>query len=206
MGTEFDERIPTYTRRAAAWAERNYSFLYMENFRQVAVAKDQAFVSLTAGTKRVLWARQIKEDGSFLNLDQFSPRDVDSKDPLDLGTPSHFWLDGDRASASQGQDTVPARMVFNIEADRTFTLELTESILTVWPTTLTKEPWLLKYAEDFMEYQTILQMAQGPELRDAELATLMRPLRDEALNTVLALDEEARRSSNAIQSSYGRDI
>lgn len=203
-GSEFDSLIPTAAARAARHFERNHTFLYMEVERTLSIAKDDTTITTSARMKKVVSAWYTispvaLSPGTVQFLEQIDPGDTDILDEsvIEATNPIAYWVQSQSVTGVLVLRLVPGKA---LEA---LTGKIIEGLFTDWAnlgggTT----PWLLEFAEDLMEYQTVIQMA--PWLKDPELIQLNIQLRDDGLNTVMAIDEELRQSTRSPEIRYGR--
>lgn len=177
-GNTLDSYIPIGIRQAVRWLERNYSLQYMKKFASFTLdpnsAQPRAISLPNARVKQIEFIRFVNSDGSYAY-----PQKVDAQDSgaLTEGMPSAFWLDG----------------IDYIWWNATPTEETSGEIkyiqYTDWSSlTGTDEPWILANADDLVLYQSMLQLS--PFIRDPNLQTMFKPLRDEAIRTLLLADEQ----------------
>ncbi len=173
--------IPEATRQAAAWLERNYTYLFMEVKFDFVITKGDSIVELTATAsqiKSIKWARITKSDGNFDYLQQ-----VDANDLIDKPTqrPETFWLAG------------IDEMYLGEDPDAAYTMETVVALYTDWLSNNNNfTHWLLDHAQDLLLAQTVLQLA--PYMREPEWIPLYTQRRDEGLRTSILQDQEMRQS------------
>jgi hypothetical protein len=197
QGDTLDAFITAEVRKAALWMERNNTFVYMENYRAFAISSGATEVPFTSQIKRVDMFRQVLDDGEFRNFEQIHPTDIDKEDVVALGTPHLFWINGNAGG-------IP-KAVLNMEAPEDLSVQMIEVLFTTWPTGAASEPWLLKYGEDALLQQTLFQIALLPRVRDQEMAQMAKVARDEAINTLLGVDDELRASVRSEEMRFGRE-
>ena len=76
-GTAYDTRIPAYTRMAARYIERNYTFQYMNIFATFNVdadATEPRLITLPARMKKDIFVRLTLEDGEYQPLQKIDPQ------------------------------------------------------------------------------------------------------------------------------------
>jgi len=181
-GTLHDAVIPAFVKQAGRWMERNYSFKYMERFVTFAIDPTSTYprsIALPERFKSFNFIRIINADGSYSILNQVDPEDVISNDQA---TPTGYWLDG---LDYIWMDNTPSEIV---------NLEMSYIQYADWPVSpYIETPWLLENGEEILLAQTMMLMA--PLLREPDLLTLYKAIRDEGLRTLTLADEELRSSN-----------
>ncbi len=176
-GIKYDTDIVTQTRLAAAWIERNYTLKYMELLEAVSISEDDTSLTFTA-----LNIKSI----DFIRLDLADRKvfmhQMDPKDSTDIGSglPEAYWISGS-----------PGTIYFNTISDDDYTGQARVNVHTTWPTADGATNWLLSYAEDLLLAQALIYLS--PVLRDPRLQQQYKPIKDEAIRTLLLADEELRR-------------
>lgn len=183
-GTTLDALIITATKQAALWLERNRTFKYMERYvtfnLDPSAANPRAVALPSGGIKSIEFMNLLLATGGRQGLFQIDPEDVTL---VETAAPNGYWIDSDQY------------FWFDNTPDQVYNLEMSYARFTSWPTDLTSEPWLLKWADDLMLAQTVMQL--NPFLRDDQMFTRMKVLRDESLRTILLTDEELRQSGRS---------
>jgi hypothetical protein len=177
-GDSLDAIIPGYTRRAALWMERNYTFQYMKQFLEVDIdptlASTPRYIELGPGApKAIPMFRWVLGDGTYMPLTKVDPLRLDA---LEVSTPESYWLDGTR------------RIILSSTPGEVLHGELRIDRYTPWPAELTFTHWLLDRAEDVMLAQTLIMMSI--HLRDPRLRDNYKQMRDEGMLTLLNAEDE----------------
>lgn len=180
-GTAMDAHIPGYTRRAARWLERNYTFAYMKQFLELVIDLDVAstprYIELGPGApKSIPMFRWVNDDGGFTYLKKIDPWEVTAYSTEEGLIPSGYWLDGIK------------RIVLAHTPTTNLNGEISLVRYTPWPSQETFTHWLLDNAEDVLLAQTLFMMA--PRLRAPNMRQEYQAMRDEGLNTLLRAEDE----------------
>lgn len=188
-GTTLDAQIPAFVRMAARWLERNYTFKYMERFRQFTfdtTATEPRRITMASGrVKKIEMARGVYTDGSFQKQKQIDPEELNS---IQEGMPKSFWLDGVNC------------IVFDKTPDENYTEEMKIIEYTSWPTATSAETWLTVNAEDLLLARAMMHMA--PFLRDPKVIQYWKELYSTSLQTVLNADQELRDGARSDVMNY----
>ena len=175
QGTTLDAIILEKVYEAHRFMENNNNFKYMEAERTFVQAAAALTFTLSTGTKRVEMLRYDYE-GNYKYLWNIHPTD-----PLyaETAPPSYWYMVG----ATGGK--------LWTAFEETTTITCIEVIRTqTWAPT--DEDWMTQQGQDALKFLALAAMA-GPA-RDPDLATLYAPDVQKSLATVLALDDELRRS------------
>lgn len=190
-GSAYDSIIPFGVASAALYLETNYSFKYMERFVSFSLSPDgdvpRALAQPSPHIKSIAFMRVVLDDGSFRGLSQIDPQQVSK---VETAAPTAYWLDG-------------AQYIwFDNTPDQLYTLEMSFSDYTPWPTDASATPWLLAYAAPLMLAQTMLELA--PTLRTApELVAMYKTQRDAHLAALLGAEEALRAANRSSAMLYG---
>jgi hypothetical protein len=191
-GTKYDTEITNFTRQSARWIERNASLKYMECLEPLRIIEDDEEILFNTDLiKSIIFMRLDIDRNLIQSLNiawAFGPDDrwffLKKGDPRDFidkekGIPSHYWLgSGNR------------KIKFNRPSVTDFDGEIFYNRYSDWPTDTTKTHWLLNNAEDILLAQVMILMA--PVLRNPRLVGQYRPIRDEAIRTMMLAEEETR--------------
>lgn len=175
QGDTLDAIILEKVYEAHRFMERNNSFLYMNKLRTPTQSAGSTTITLTTGTKRVEMIR-FDYEGEYRYIRQAHPMD-----PLyaESDYPERFFL----------VDAVTAQLWRAFDEDTQLTIIETILRQTYSPG---QEDWLTQQGQDAIKHAALALMA-GPA-RDPDLQTLYSPAASMSLATVLALDDEIRRS------------
>lgn len=186
-GTTLDAVIPSYTKMAAAWLERNYTFKYMEVFRLLQLIAGDRTIEVPSNKliKDFDFIRVINETGEYSRLAKIDPKELAR---TETGTPTAFFV--------VGRGTI----VFDNTPDANFSGEALFHEYSDWPTADNAEHPLFDMAPDVLLHQTLLFMAAY--LRDAEMAAAYKVLRDEAVNTLTRAEDETKYGGETLSMAY----
>lgn len=160
-GSSLDSVIPVRTAMAALWIERNYTFQYMRQIRELnvsAAATNPHIVSLFGmSVKKIetIRKRTTGSDGSHTfgkPLSKVKPADRSTRP---LGTPESYYLNG------------VSSIIFNSIPDEDMVFEGNFVLFTEWGTAPTWTHWLLDNATQLLLTRTL--MALMPRTRDPAL-------------------------------------
>jgi hypothetical protein len=186
LGTTLDTIVLNRVYAAHRFMERNYTFEYMNTLRTLVIAAGALTFTLTAGTKRVQMIR-FDYESQYRYIEKVDPTDVIEAETT---IPAVWWLEG----------TVTAH-IFKAFSEAT-TLTIVEA-LTKQAYAAGDSDWLTDQGGDALQYKALMLMA-GPA-KDLELKQLYADDFQEALNVVLALDDELKRGTANPQMRYGQD-
>ena len=200
-GTDFDSEIADETRKAVRFLERTNRFLYMQFSRDIILVPGTKRYILVPGAIRVEAWWHVNSLGQFQYLVGIDPTDPISNTEIEekSTTLGHYFIDYDPTKLTLLAPTPRANLIF--DPTESYLTTILESFTAPWPTSDTSGLWMIEYGEDLLTHQVMMQM--GPVVRDPELFALHKPLRDEALLSVIAADEELRRSTQELQMQYG---
>ena len=186
-GTSLDNVIPVYSKLAHQWMERNYDFKYMEVFRILQLVEGDRTVNLPSNRvmKSIMFIRIIDDSESYIKLRKGTATDFKG---TRTQIPTGFWI--------SGNDTI----VFNNTPDKEYSGEAIFTEFTDWPVASTGRHPMIDMAADVLLYQTLIHMAAY--LRDAEMVTAYKLLRDESLTTLLLSEDETRFEGEALGMAY----
>lgn len=184
--------IPVATRQAVLWTERNYTFQYMRRYATFLVDKDspepRAISFPNERVKGIDLLRLVMDDGCLVGLRKVDPQEITFRTE---GRPTAFWLDG--------TDFI----WFDKKPVESYSGEIVYNERSNWAALGNSDThWLLTHAEDFLLYQTMLQIS--PYMRDPTLQTIYKPLRDEALRTLILDDDEMKQGPARREVMRGR--
>ena len=161
--------IPRRVQRAARWVERNYTFQYMRQIRELEVDPDAEFPHIISlfdlEVKRIetLRIRETGSDGSIRYSDplrQVKPADRSNRP---FGTPESYYLNG------------VSSLILNSSPDEPLTLESNLVLFTKWGEADNWTHWLLDNATDLLLARTLMSMSirtRDPALFQSWKATL----------------------------------
>ena len=184
QGTTLDAIILVKVYEAHRFMENNNNFLYMQQERELAQAADDLTITLTTGTKRVEMIRFPYED-EFKYLRQIGPTELGK---VETDYPRWFYLVG----------VATAQMYKAFDEETTLTIIETIKRQSYVPA---GTDWMTTEGKEAVKYIALTAMA-GPA-RDPELGNLYAPDVKKALETVLAVDDELRRSVEDNEARYG---
>ena len=189
-GTSLDALIPSWTRRAALWIERNRTLQYMRKYAVVEIDIETndtpRFIEIEgAGFKAVEMLRWITADGEYHAVTPKDPRDFPR---LETGTPIYYWLDG------------VSRIVLASTPNENLSGELVVATYTSWPGQLTAQHWLLDAAFDVLFARTMMNYAR--HARDAGAYQTYKTELDDALLGLYAADDELIYSGADLAMNY----
>lgn len=162
--TSVTSLIPTRTRMAAEWIERNYTFQYMRQWRTFNVSASATYphiLSLSGiKVKAVELIRRRHEaldaDGGYYfgpPLKALKPQDRSRRSN---GNPESYWLNG------------LSSIIFNSIPDEDMVFETNLVEFTTWGTSSTWTHWLLDNATHLLLARTLMMMG-ATRLRDPKL-------------------------------------
>lgn len=185
-GDTLDDVIPGQVKLAVQWLERNYTMIYMENFRLLQVAAQDRIIALPpkVNIKSIKFIRTVGTDGTYTYLNRIQPEDL-------MGLRSENTVP--RAS-----DTVPRayfligvnQLVLDAVPSEALSGEAIFREYTDWPTDESSQHPLLQMASDVLLAQTQLFMAANI-LKDLRMVEVYKTLRDEGVNTLTRAEDEA---------------
>lgn len=193
-GTQFDEEIPEYVRRAIKWAERNHTMVYMQKFVRFTLDPEATYprsISVPDRMKSInflrLFNKDFDTDGNDI-IDQKEEaeatylRQVQGQEfgIVKFGVPTTFWIDSDEYI---WLNAIPQEKLLG---------QLSYNHYSPWPYPKEVHP-LLDISEDFLLALTIILMS--PRLRNPTLREFYAPMRAEGLRTIMLADEELRNSA-----------
>lgn len=161
--------IPSRVQRAARWIERNYTFQYMRQLRELNVDPDAEFPHIVSlydlEVKKIetLRIRDTDSDGSVIFSDplrQVKPADRSNRPG---GTPESYWLNG------------VSSLILNSTPDEDLILEANLVLFTKWGEGDNWTHWLLDNATDLLLARTLMSMSirtRDPALFQSYKATL----------------------------------
>ncbi len=193
-GSTLDSYIPTMTKHAALWIERNFTLQYMKKYAALSLDPDSAqprAISLpNSRFKAVRFFKILNTDGTYSFLQKVDPKDITATREA---KPTAFWLDG--------VDFI----WFDFTPSELLSAEIGYNEFSNWAALASGDThWLLDHAEDLLLYQTLFQLA--PFIRDPNLMAMYKPLRDEALRTVSLSDDEFEQGpARSEKMQYGRE-
>ena len=216
LGDSIDARILAAVRQAVLWLERNYNFRYMHHsdiffFAPPSVAgpiyaaaTGQGPYQLQGLPKKVdtVYTWESTSDSSTLYfLERIQKEDADT---VETCRPFSYYTEGDGPYFYIGQ--LPDIVYYGYFKYWGYSTWPALTAVTMYTSAATH--WLVTYAEDLLLHQTMMQLA--PILRDPEMGASAKPLRDEALRTLLLTEDEFQDSDrsqvmNYRGYSYGRD-
>jgi hypothetical protein len=184
-----DSLIEPAAAAATRWLERNYTFLYMMQFRRFTIsasANDPRQLSLPSSrVKAVRMLRIEKDSGYFHYVPLIDPKDMTR---VHEGLPEGYWLDGRQ------------RIWIDATPTEDLSAEIQFSEYSIFPTQDSETSWLIDNAEDVLQAQTIMFLA--PELRDQKVFQFYQRLRDEGLKTLLLAEDEGKYQNMEAQMRY----
>lgn len=188
-GSSLDAVIPSKVRQAVRFLERNAPMKHMETWFDLVLDRDDQLAQFPWQFRHFRWMRykQITSDG-FLYLKSVNGEDLFPWD--DYSVPMSYLQIGYEA------------IRFNRPAPDRLALEGVVYKFTDWQTTQPQfSHFLLTNAEDLLLHQTLITMAVY--LKDARMLQFYKPLRDESLKALFAMDQEAEENGKNEQMVYG---
>ena len=192
-GSTLDSVIPVFIRSSVKWLERNYTLQYMRKYASFTLdpesANPRAISFPNDRVKELDFIRFLGANGSYSYPRKVDPQELSGSIS---GMPEAYWLDG---VDFIWWDNTP---VEETEGEIKYTQ------YTDWAAVGgSDEPWILKHADDLILAQTMLLIA--PYIRDPALAAQFKPLRDEAIRTLVLADEAFQQGPSRVERmSYGR--
>jgi hypothetical protein len=182
-GSAYNQDIIDQTRFAVKWLERNYSFRYMRDLFSATLAENTRTITYDGGTgvKSVKFFRLLLlADSEYWYLEKGEPRDFSD---FGVDRPSKYFVEEDKV------------FITNCKSDADYPVDLLLYKYTAWPDTAlnafdtaTYTHWLLDNGEDLLFAHTLVNMSSI--LKSNRLAVEQKPLRDEALRTIIMAEEE----------------
>jgi hypothetical protein len=186
-GTQFDTILQQQISMALTKMERNYTYLYMEQFRLLQVEIGQRIIDLPPNllVKNIKMIRWINSDGSYTKLEKTEPGQMAG---LVSGVPYRYFLSGQ------------SQIVF----DATPTTQLVGEAILVQYSQLssdeTTEPRVLQIAPDVLLMETLRLFATV--LRDPRMLDMQNILVEEGRNTLTRAEDEGRFSDANLSLVY----
>lgn len=193
-GSSLDTMIPLYVKQAVNFMERNAPMKYMEEIFRINLAPDEQQVDLQWNFRNIRWLRYAA-GGYWRYVPYLNPRDeeVPGDGPGSvIPTP-----DGRAIAETPGAPTAFSQvgvryLRFNNSwrGPGTFQLQGMAYKYTDWQESKTDfKHYLLDVGSDLVLFTTMIRIAAS--IKDARLAELYKPLRDEAMQTFLSADQDA---------------
>lgn len=156
-GTSLSSQIPTWTKRAVSWLERNYSFQYMKRYLTLTIDLDADYPNYVAiGDYSFKKFRSLSYLAPGASRRRPLPRvEPEDRETTPTGNPGGYWLDG---LSNLVLDSIP---------DEALTLHLHANLFTVWPSDTTFNHFLLREGYDILFPRTMMNAAR--ELRNAAM-------------------------------------
>lgn len=191
-GTGINSRLPTLCRQAVRLLERNNTFDYMRDIFFLIPEPGVNFFDLDETSIPILKAVESLAyygvNGGSLYFEKVNKL---SLGPNNGTLPNQFYLKG--------------RRLFLLGAPQTavtdYPLLLNSSAYSTWPTDENETHPLLDLADDLILWQIQLRNSVG--FRSQEEIAGIKLMRDEALHTVMASQQEAEQESNASMQYWG---
>lgn len=179
-----DPLLPTFTKQATRWLERNNTFRYMIDTvnTTLPLGETAAFTALGLPTDRL---KSIEEVVIQVPDGLVKVRQVTATDWVEVpkGVPTLYWIDWKNNLLEWNAQVVDPRPV-----------KIRFAVFSEVPDSLYAETWLTQNASDVLLYQAVVQFAML--MRDTELAQNYAAMRDQGLRT-LALQQEAQEQTNS---------
>jgi hypothetical protein len=205
-GSTVDAEIRRAARQAVLWLERNNSFKYMERYDTYTLLANTASINMSPGggvlaaTERLRKPLFIRHVSSAV-LNSLSAEEsslLRQVDPLDFGQidtasrPKNFYISG--------------RHTFKLveySTTESYDLEIGSVVYTDWSSVTpdTFAPDVFELYEDVVLAQTMVMLAPTVRMDERQL-TRWIGIRDQALHTALAEDEDLRQSMRSEIMSY----
>lgn len=195
-GTALDAMIPLYVKQAVNFLERGHPLKYMEEWVQINLAAGDQVVDMVWAFRNFRFLRRDSE-GKWLYLAKKDSMDEVHSGGIDDGTGHDQMLN---AYSQIGMRYVR----FNVKWQGQANLYL-EGIIYKMSDWQTSRPdyrhFLLEQASDLLIYQTMMRI--GASIRDPRLVEGYKPLRDEALQTLMNMDQDAEYAGRVDSMYYG---
>lgn len=193
-GSSVTALIPGWIQRAGQYLEQTQDWPYMRQYYSFTIDADATYprsIALPSRVKHVDVVRILESTsagGSYTVLLPVFPIELLS---LPTQRPSGFWI------------SERAYLWFDAIPDQDYDGEIVYSAYTDWESLSgSDEPWFMANAQQLLLAQTVL--FAGPDLRDNDIMLRYKPLRDEALAALLAVEEEFSRKGKRAVMGYGR--
>lgn len=199
LGSRVDGLILAGVRQAVLFLERNYNFRYM-------FTSEVVFFNGTTGRgpyvmgnvpKRMegVGTRGVFAEAAsqFYWMDKIALKDVDN---YPIERPKAYEIRGEK---DLWINSVPDDVYYGVAYY--YKYSTFPSITTANMYDSTDSLWLISYGEDLLLHQTLIQLSVP--LKNVELATISRPLRDEALHTLLATEDNLEQGDESPAMLYG---
>ena len=183
-----DAQIDRHIQQALTALELKHGWGYMDRFVTFtidAAAAEPRAIPYPSRVKSFEFIRFVLADGRYHNLRGISPSDITK---VEVELPSGYFVDSDQYIWF---DNIPGE---------NYSGEMSYKQFTLWVADDAFEPWLFKYASHLVKYQALMFMAAF--VREAELATIYKALRDEALTDALRADEELEYANQPMSMLY----
>jgi hypothetical protein len=181
-GTKLDAVIPTFTRQAARWLERNYTFQYMHTLEPFVVDPDGTtprLVTLPNEPKELRFVRFVLQPSTVYNSTSVVKfaylRQIDPSESYGRAVeiPTEFWMNGTRE----------LEMVSMTDEDVDLGLEVDAYWYTNWPDDAAEEPWLILNGEDVMMAATCIVLAAYD--KNSDMMVRFQPIFDKSIKTLI---------------------
>lgn len=200
-GSKLNYQVPTKVQMAISWMEKKYTFKYMERFCTLLIdstVSQPRAIQQPTGFKQMYFWRIINDNGTYSRITQVDAYDQSAnnynEDVLSLQTcksakPEAYWQDGNNYF---WLDNTP-----NVN----YNSELAFTNFTILPADTSQSPTIIQTYADLILWQTMLLMAST--MREPNITTLYKPLRDEAMEAAVNSDIEQRQSGRSESMKYG---
>lgn len=193
-GATYDASIPLWAAEAVRNLEQNYTFNYMFQSVDVALADGDDTVLLQS-LRRDETMRRYSSDGSWTKVHKREPADlIDLSESTDQ-PPGYYFL-----SATANPDEYQVN--FDVPAGEDYTIRTFGWFYTTYPGVYTGNIWLSSIAPTLIVAQVMLNKAGI--LRDDSLIGLWQPIYDRMLRQVLLADDDLKQSNQNNVMNYGR--
>jgi hypothetical protein len=189
-GSSVDLSIPRWTRAAVNFLEDGHAFAHMQKFATLTVnpAAENTQIIAFPNSRIRSWRYIRSKDsyGDYSYLQGISPEDQVGER---TGKPVGFWHDG---VSKLWLDSIP---------DIAYSYQAAWYEFTDWPASAEAEPVWLDRGYNVLFAETMLVASRG--LRDANLAAIWAPARDEAVKVKLAAEEELKYGGTSSVMRFG---
>lgn len=188
-GNSLDAQLAIRTRQALRLLERNYTFDYMRDTYVLIPDPGVLFFDTElVGLKKVDLA-YYGADGGRIPLRKISR---DSIGAFETGAPGNFWLE---------QGKIFFTGILADAAGPAYPLLMPVEQYSVWPTDPDASHPMLDLADDLLKYQVLLSNTSS--LRSLSEIQGWKLMRDEALHSAIAAQDENDRPTSAVMNYYG---
>lgn len=189
-GSTLDSVIPTRVQMSARWLERNYTFQYMRQLREINVDSSAEFPYIVSlydlEVKKIesLRRRTTGTDGSISFGRPLSKVRPEDRSTRPLGEPESYWLNG------------VSSIILNSVPDEDMVFEGNFVLFTKWGTASNWTHWLIDQATQLLLCRSL--MALMPRTRDPALYSAHKAEFDLELQSFNVAEEDLQVSDPVI--------